>query len=57
MICLMFLSEAYMATISKQGVGRVLRFPGITGRSQNSVELSGQQLYWSKGKIQAGYMQ
>lgn len=57
MICLLFLSEAYMVTISKQEMERVLRLPGIPGRGQNWVEVSRQQLYWSKRKVQAGYMQ
>lgn len=35
MICLLFLSEAYMATISKQEMERVLRLPEIAGRGQN----------------------
>lgn len=56
-ICLLFLSEAYMATISKQEMERVLRLTGIAGRGRNWVEVSRQQLYWSKEKVQAGYMQ
>lgn len=44
-----------MVTISKQEMERVLRLPGIAGRDQNRVEVSGQQLYWSKGKVQADY--
>lgn len=44
-----------MVTISKQEMERVLRLPGIAGRNQNRVEVSRQQLYWGKGKVQAGY--
>lgn len=44
-----------MVTISKQEMERVLRLPGIAGRDQNRVEVSGQQLYQSKGKVQADY--
>lgn len=44
-----------MVTISKQEMERVLRLPGMAGRDQNRVEVSGQQLYWSKGKVQAEY--
>lgn len=56
MICVLFLSEAYMVTISKQETERALRLPGVAGRGQNWVEVSRQQLYWSEGKVQAGYM-
>lgn len=45
-----------MVTISKQEMERVLRLPGIAGRDQNRVEVSGQQLHCkSKGKVQADY--
>lgn len=44
-----------MVTISKQEMERVLRLLGIAGRNQNRVEVSRQQLYWSKGKVQADY--
>lgn len=39
MICLLFLSEAYMATISKQEMERVLRLSEIAGRGKNWVEV------------------
>lgn len=35
MICVLFLSEAYMATISKQEMERVLRLPGIAELSRS----------------------
>lgn len=38
-IFLLFLSEAYIVTISKQEMERVLKLPGITGRDQNRVEV------------------
>lgn len=44
-----------MVTISKQEMERVLRLPDIAGRNQNRVEVSGQKLYWSKGRVQADY--
>lgn len=44
-----------MVTISKQEMERVLRLPGIASRDQNRVEVSGQQLYYSEGKVHADY--
>lgn len=38
-IFLLFLSEAYMMTVSKQEMERVLRLPGIASRDQNRVEV------------------
>lgn len=35
----MFLSDAYMVTLSKQEMERVLRLPGIASRDQNRVEV------------------
>lgn len=44
-----------MVTISRPEMERVLRLPGIASRDQNRVEVSGQQLYYSEGKVQADY--